>query len=373
MKFDAVLAFATDEDSQDALQEGLVDYADAQVWRGTVATASAVLERASDIVPRLLFVDLDDTPFPAGAIHHLATVCDADTAVVALGSDASAQFCREILLAGVSDYLVKPVAAAAVREAATRALAPAAPGQDGCAAGFAGSGGSGATTLAAAVALLAAERGRYAAALDLDRAFPALAFALDVEPAPGLDQLLDAADGAHPEPATISGIAARRSDRIAVYGYRQGAAPPPPAPAAVLWLIGELKQRYHLVLVDGYDDPAALPAVLAGVDVRIVVFEPTAAGARRGARLLALLGKDLPVVAAQNHTRAFRRRQAEAALGHAGLATPDIVVPFEGAVPRLADRGWPKNRLAAALRKPASALVDRLLAPSRAGAETAPA
>ena len=74
--------------------------------------------------------------------------------VIALGSDGSARAGREILLAGVSDYLVKPVTAAAIREAALRATGngAASPGR-GCVAGFVGTGGSGTTTIAAAAAL----------------------------------------------------------------------------------------------------------------------------------------------------------------------------------------------------------------------------
>ena len=92
--------------------------------------------------------------------------------MIALGSDGTARSSREILLAGVSDYLVKPVIAAAVREAARAAGSAANGSAEGWLVGFAGTGGNGATTLAAAPALLAAERGRYASVLDLNRTSP---------------------------------------------------------------------------------------------------------------------------------------------------------------------------------------------------------
>ena len=101
--------------------------------------------------------------------------------MIALGSDGTARSSREILLAGVSDYLVKPVIAAAVREAARAAGSAANGSAEGWLVGFAGTGGNGATTLAAAPALFAAERGRYASVLDLNRTFSTLSFLRDNE------------------------------------------------------------------------------------------------------------------------------------------------------------------------------------------------
>ena len=232
------LAFATDPDTESALRDGLSDHSDPQVWPGRLRTAIATL--AGGHPSRLVFVDLDETPYPAGAIHELAAVCEVGTTVIALGSNGTARFSREILLAGVSDYLVKPVSASTVREAAARAAGRAAAGPTasaspaggvadavGWSVGFAGTGGSGATTLAAATALLAAERGRYVSVLDLNRTFPALSFLLDVEPAAGLVELLSTVARASLHPEMVDGMRAERSNRIAVYGYPWSAAPPP--------------------------------------------------------------------------------------------------------------------------------------------------
>ena len=239
------LAFVTDADSEHALREGLAGYPDAQVWPGGLRAAVAALGRGAG--SRLLFVDLDGIPYPAGAIHELAAVCEVGTAVVALGSEGSARFSREVLLAGVSDYLVKPLGAGAVREAAIRAA-----GAEGDAAasgftvGFAGSGGSGTTTLAAALALVAAARGRYVSVLDLSRPWSTLSFSLDIEPAAGLEQLFETAERTDLDPEAVDAVRAQRSDRIAVYAYRFSPSPPPPAPvSAVLRLLAELKRRSH--------------------------------------------------------------------------------------------------------------------------------
>ena len=293
--------------------------------------------------------------------------------VIAFGSDGTARFSREVLLAGVSDYLVKPIGAAAVREAAARAAAAARAGAaeepaGGWSVGFASTGGSGATTLAAATAMAAAERGRYVSVLDLDRTFPALSFLLDVEPAPGLVELLSTVARASLHPEMVDGMRAERSDRIAVYGYPWSAVPPPLPPVwAICEMLAELQRRSHLVIVDGLDDPATRISLLALVDTRVLVVEPTEAGATSAARLLdrlgPMVGPDWPFVLVQNHTRALRPKAGARALRDAGVdAAPDVAVPFEPALPAHADRGWPEGRLPKSLRKPLAALADRILA-----------
>ena len=369
-----VLAFATDPESESALREGLSEHPNPQVWPGGLR--SAVMTLGAGQSSPILFVDLDETAYPAGAIHELAAVCEVGTVVIAFGSDGTARFSREVLLAGVSDYLVKPITAAAVREAAARAAASARaeaaedPG-GGWSVGFTGTGGSGATTLAAAAALLAAERGRYVSVLDLNRTFSTLSFLLDVDPAPGLVELLSTVARASLHPEVVDGMRAERSDRITVYGYSWNAVPPPCPPVwAICELLVELQRRSHLVIVDGLDDPATRISLLATVDARVVVVEPTVTGAACAARMLNRFGPmfdpDWPLHLVQNHTRPLKPRTGARILRDAGVApSPEVVVPFEPALPAHADRGWPEGRLPRSLRKSFASLVDRILdAPS---------
>ena len=363
-----VIAFSTDPQSERALREGLSGFPDAQVWPGDLRAAAGALGQGHS--PRIVFVDIDDIAYPAGAIYELSMVCEVGTIVIALGSAGTARFSREVLLAGVSDYLVKPISAAVVREAAARAAGSAATGpMEGWLVGFAGTGGSGTTTLAAATALVAAERGRYVSVLDLNRTFSALSFLLDVEPGGGLVDLLSTAARASLHPEMVDGVRAMRSDRIAVYGYPWSVEPPPLAPVwAVCELLAELQRRSHLVIVDGMDDPATRQTLLAMVDARVLVLEPTATGAAAAARLMARLGplldRDWPHVLVQNHTREQGAGAGARALARAGIsAAPDIVVPFEPTLPSIGDRGWPKGQIPRALRDPLARLADRVLAP----------
>ncbi len=375
----AALAFAADPATETALREGLLHYEgaspdddDPQVWPGGLGAAVAAF--ADGYSSPLVIVDIDGIAYPSGAIHELAEVCDVGTVVIAVGSNDTARFSREILLAGVSDYLVKPLTAQAVREAtgrisASRTDAPA----TGCVAGFAGTGGSGATTLAVATALHAAATGRYVSVLDLNRTAPVAALLLDVQPAPGLEQLIEVAGKAPPDPEVLNGVRAQHSERISVYGYRwTPALPATPGLPALTCLIGELRRRSQLVLIDGLDDPRTQFALLREVDVPVLVAEPTAGGAVRAARMLELLEGCPPMVTVQNHTRAFRAGSGPRSLVHPGLETaPEIVVPYLPFLQEIVDRGWRGDRLPRRLKRPVAGLLDRILASVSAGGDVA--
>ena len=131
----------------------------------------------------------------------------------------------------------------------------------------------------------------------------------------------------------------------------------------------ELQRRSHLVIVDGMDDPATRQTLLAMVDTRVLVVEPTSTGAAMAARLMARIGpmidQEWPVVLVQNHTRALEARAGARALAGAGIASaPHVVVPFEPSLPSIADRGWPQGRLPRTLREPLGILVDNIEAAS---------
>lgn len=367
----AALAFATDPDTETALRDGLLGYesasggdGDPQVWQGGLRAAIAAL--ADGHSAPLVFVDIDGVPYPAGAIHELAAVCEVGTVVIAVGSDDSARPGRELLLAGVSDYLAKPVSAEAVRAVAVSARDATDGRPGGCVAGFVGSGGSGATTVATATALHVAARGCYVSVLDLSRSVAAAALALGVEPAAGLDQLLETAGKAAPDPEMVEGVCARRSGRIEVFAHRWSPTlPAAPSSTAVDSLLAVLRRRSQLVVVDGFDAPAMRLSPPVEVDRQVFVAEPTAEKAARAGRMMEMFGTDRPPLFVQNHTRAFRRGAGARALRSAGIEIePDAVIPFEPLLPRAADWGWPRAHLPRSLRKPVTALTDRLLEPS---------
>ena len=363
-------AFVADPDTRLAVQAGLPEW-EVEAYDGNIRTAVGVL--ASVASPELILVDLDGVPYPVGSIHELASVCEPGSVVVALGSRDSARDGRDILATGVADYLVKPLTPARLREVVAVALAG---GGDrrgrGRSAGFAGTGGSGATTLLAATAITAAARGRYVAVLDLNRAFGSLAFLLDVEPVPGLDELLEAAAAGAPDPELVEAAQVSRSDRISVFGYRWNRQLPPSPPVRnVRHLLADLCRRFHLVLAD--PEAPGRVAVLRDCDVQVLVSEPTRIGSLRSAGAFAALESGPSVVHVRNRTRPLGRSDVRKALaGAGGGRAPDIEFPFDDTLPELADRGHLSGQLPRRLQKPLGRLAD-LLDAAGAGQQAVPA
>ena len=228
----SILAFAVDAETERVLKGALAGRG-AQVRRGDVSEAITTLSSAAS--PRLLFVDLDGAEFPVGRIHELASVCEFGTAVIAVSSNDTARFTRELLACGVSDYLPKPLTVSDIHDAVTTALRDeedvAARLYAGRVIAFAGCGGSGATTLAALTALTAAAQGSYVSVLDLERTSGALPLMLDVEPAVGFDELLDLGSKAGPRPrASLTGcrlVSPRRASPCTATGRATACRPRP--------------------------------------------------------------------------------------------------------------------------------------------------
>ena len=158
--------FAADRRTERALRAGLAGR-DVQIQRGRLTAALRTL--AVEPASRLVFVDLDGIEEPEAAARQLTGICAFDTALVAIGSVDTAHYGRSLLQLGISDYLVKPVTAAAIRDAVA-ALTDDMPEQlyAGEVIAFAGSPGSGTSTLVAAVARGIVADGRVVSVVDLD-------------------------------------------------------------------------------------------------------------------------------------------------------------------------------------------------------------
>ncbi len=359
----SIRAFAVDTETEKVLKDALTGRG-AQVQRGDMGVAIKTL--AASASPQLIFVDLDGSEFPIGRIHELAAVCELGTLVVAISSNDTARFTRELLACGVSDYLPKPVSVSDIHEAMGTALKDdetSARLYAGRVIAFAGCGGSGATTLAALTAHAAAAQGSYVSVLDLERTSGALPLMLDIEPAVGLDELLDlAATEAEPTPDLLDGVRTMAAPRISVYGYRLGdSLPPQPTAGAVQWLTEQLASRSHLVIIDGLTDTDTLFSVLENAEERVLVFEPTLVSLNRLVRRLAML-KDRQAVLVENHTRAAKNALAadEVRYTLAGR-DPDVVIPFDSRLPAATNYGWPDRTLSKKYRKALDQLTGRFI------------
>ena len=314
---------------------------------------------------RILIVDLDGTDYAGGGLHELAQWCLPETLVVAVGSDAGAERTREIMQAGVGDYLVKPVDPAVLEAALQRLDAePEAAAARGTVAAFASASGAGATTMAGAVAVTAARAGHYVACLDLDRLFPALAFLLRTEVPPGLEQLLAQAQEGNGNAGAVSALRARVGERLDVLGYRfTGVLAAAPGLGGLAWLLDHLAREAHLVVVDGLGAPWLRFQLLELVDARVLVAGPSPGAAGILGRSLRLLSARTPAYTVVNHTRAGRRRRSVDAFEEQGIRVEKaLVVPYEPRLGARGDRGWEVgDAVPKPLRTAAETLSRRLL------------
>lgn len=151
--------------------------------------------------PEFLIVDLSDSDDPRADMQSLADVCEPGTVVLALGTLNDVTLYRDLLHAGVHDYLVKPLTAEMLRDAirtAEEALAyeeeveDTSPKNDTRQLVCLGvRGGIGTSTMVANIAWMMADQGKKTALLDLDLFFGTSAMQFDLEPGRGLSDALD--------------------------------------------------------------------------------------------------------------------------------------------------------------------------------------
>ncbi len=337
-----VLAFARDAATERALRAGFANR-DARVRRARYAAALRAL--AAEPAAALVAVDIDGVSDPDAAAAGIASVCAPGTAIVAIGREDAGHFARALLAGGVADYLVKPVTAAAAREAAAAALEEAPErAYAGRVLAICGSAGCGSSTLAAAMARTVAARGLEAAAVDFDPLSGKLPALFGAAPAPGLAVALstlargapgdgDEDDEEEDLGARLDALCAPAGDGVSLVAYTAAGPPPPARAAAARALLDRFANRAHTVFAVGMKGPETRLEVLEGADSRIVLFEPTLPSIVFAARTLALLGKERPAILAESRPRmrasALSRAQIRYALAD---RRPDLALPFDPAL-----------------------------------------
>ncbi len=221
--------------------------------------ASAVRSLGAMPCPEFLIVDLSDSEDPRVDMQALADVCEEGTVVLALGTLNDVTLYRDLLHAGVHDYLVKPLTADVLRDAiltAEEAMtmpdeAPEAVNTgDGKKIVIAGvRSGLGTSTLATNIAWLYAHKNEPTVILDLDLYFGTTSMQFDLEPGRGLADALD-------NPARVDGLFLERAVVKPVKHLSILGAEAPmgslqePAPGALEQLTKALSENFRNVVVD---------------------------------------------------------------------------------------------------------------------------
>lgn len=293
-----VMAFLSDADNEQVLREYMAAQSLDQgvVFRGGIAKAIRHLE--TERSPSLLVVDLSGVEMPVSQVHMLADVCEPGVTVIAVGDRNEIGLYRDLLHAGVAEYLVKPLTPQLLSRSLNPTDSPEPAGQIsqklGKIVAFVGArGGVGSTTLAANLAWhLAEQQNRRVALVDFDLQNGDCALALNIKPGSGLRDALE-----HPlrvDATLIERAMTPCGDRLFVLSSEEPLKDEISfSGEAVESIMSVLRPQFHYVIADVPTAP--LPAyrrALELADLRIIVADQTLRSVRDAVRLRRLLADD---------------------------------------------------------------------------------
>jgi pilus assembly protein CpaE len=261
-----------------------------QIVRGGIARAIEYLGEHRS--PHLLIIDISGVELPLSKIHLLADVCEPGTNVVAIGDHNDVGLYRDLIEAGVSHYIVKPL----TRELLAKALTPRVNSADmgrmslklGKMISFVGArGGVGATTLACNLAWhLSHRQSRRVALVDLDLQHGDCALLFNINYTPGLRDAL--ANPLRLDPLLVERIVTQVGERLFVLGSEEPLHENVQFTAAAIdTLFSVLRSHFHYVIVDVPRIPTpGYRRALEIADRRVIVVDQTMRSMRDAVRLV---------------------------------------------------------------------------------------
>ena len=286
-----LLAFVADAASEQAMQLFLADLKmprDA-VRRGGVAKAMQFL--AANRSPAVLIVDISGIELPVSEVNRLAEACEPNVTVIAIGERNDVALYRDLMRAGVTDYIVKPLTRELIRNSYKNATGNVEREQISKKLGkpivFIGTrGGVGTTTLAVNTAWHLAEKmGRRVALVDLDLQNGDCPLMLNVKPSSGLREALE-------NPLRIDGVfldraLSRYGERLFVLGSEEPLVDELRfKPNAIEHLLTALREQFHYIIIDLPRTPTDLAhRALDLAAARVVVSDLTMRSLRDTVRI----------------------------------------------------------------------------------------
>lgn len=263
-------------------------------------TLDAALRRMREgATPRVLILDLADSTAPIAELSAARSVGGPDLKLLALGTVNDVGLFRDLLAAGASDYLVKPVS----REALAAGIEKRGGGTGGGpgsglgqVVAFVGSrGGIGTTTTAVACAWLLSERHKESTVLlDLDLHFGTVALNLDADPGGGLTEALE-------QPSRIDALFVDRatvkvSETLRILASEAAVAETLMIDAgAIDVLLYELRRKFSWIIIDLPRWVTPTQRVVLGAASRVVILcERNLAGLRDTIRMQTLMREHAP-------------------------------------------------------------------------------
>jgi pilus assembly protein CpaE len=292
-----LMAFVADGETAAALEGCLsqLSFRDATIKSGGIARA--IQHLGAERSPEKIIVDISGVDMPASQVHNLAQVCEPGVTVIAIGDRNDVGVYRDLVQAGVNDYIVKPI----TPQLLAKALSPPPTSAErilvsrklGKMVAFVGArGGVGTTTLAINLAWYLADRQkRRVLLLDLDLQNGDCALALNISPTPGLCDAL--ANPQRIDSVFLERAMAAHSEQLFVLSAEEPLRADVDFLAeAVETLVGVLRTQFHYIIVDVPRLPGApYRRSLDMADIRIIVADQALRSVRDTVRLQAALGE----------------------------------------------------------------------------------
>ncbi len=349
------IAFVSDNQTHGVVESMISQFFDSPIVRD--GGSQQALEYLAEFpAPKIIIVDIGDSSAPLTAMLSLTAAFTEDTRLIGIGTINDINLYREMVGAGITDYLVKPVTEKALAAALSRAEEPT---HDPAAAeeqqnpdttkriAVIGSrGGVGASSLAVNLAwLFSQEQKRHTALIDLDLEFGTVALLLDLEPTTGLREALES-------PARIDGLfvesaTAKLTETLSVMATEETlSADVHFKPEAVDLLFDTLGRSNEVIVVDLPRSALALRQRIfeTATDI-LLVTELTLPGLRDAMRILSSIeevGTGVPVTVVVNRAggtqQAMPPKDFQKALGH----KVEFLIPQdEKAFKQAANKGKP--------------------------------
>ena len=227
-----------------------------RVQKGTLENATRALGIMEP--PKILVVDLEKSKDPAEEVSTMIEACGSLTYVIALGETNDVKLYRELIGAGISDYILKPVTADVMSSAISKGFLAANTPDGGGSTITPNSmctvigvrGGIGSSLLASTVSwIIANEYKRNTALLDLDIHFGTSALTYDIEPGRGLADSLE--DPTRVDELFIERAMVKVNDLLTILGSEMPFEEPfDPDPNALHHLVTVLKKKSAYLMVD---------------------------------------------------------------------------------------------------------------------------
>ncbi len=343
------IAFVSDNQTHGVVESMMSQFFDSPIVRD--GGSQQALEYLAEFpAPKVIIVDIGDSSAPLTAMLSLTAAFTEDTRLIGIGTINDINLYREMVGAGITDYLVKPVTEKALAAALARAEEPlhASPEPEDSSspehvrriAVIGSRGGVGASSLAVNLAwILSQEKKKKTAIVDLDLEFGTVALLLDLEPTTGLREALESPgriDSLFVESAT-----ARLTENLSVMATEETLSTDVHfKPEAVDLLFDTLGRSNEYIIVD-------LPRSALAVRQRIfetatdilLITELTLPGLRDAMRILSTVdeasaGKPVTVIAnrAGSPQQAMSPKDFQKALGHkVGFLIPQDEKAFKQA------------------------------------------